>query len=175
MPSKLKKYVCLSMSALAMAMLNAPQDAKAMPVIGCVDAAITMNVIATKLSFATVIPCTAAAGTVSVNPVTGAVTSSPICLSTTGSPFRARVKVTGNQGGGPAGTVMVTLSSGATINSGGDNMGITGLALNPGGGTTATFNAKNSATYDIGGTLNVGASQPGGNYSGSFTITAVCL
>ena len=163
------------MSALALTVASPQQGAKAMPILGCINALITMNVLTTKLSFATMVPCTTAAGTVSVNPVTGGVTSSPVCLNISGSPFRARVRVTGNQGGGSPDTVRVTLSSGATINSGGNNMNITGLALNPGGGTTATFPAKNSATYDIGGTLNVGNNQPGGTYSGTFTISAACI
>ena len=172
MKNRIKNYVYLSSVAL---ILQTPAPLQAMPVHGCVDANITMNIITTKLSFASVVPCGSVPGTVSVNPATGAVTSNPACINASGSPFRARVKVTGNQGSGPADRVLVTLSSGATINNGGNNMNVTGLALNPGGGTTATFNAKNAATYDIGGTLNVGTSQPGGTYNGTFTITAVCL
>lgn len=144
-----------------------------MPVFGCDSDDITINVTTDGPDFASLVPCTATTATININAADGGVTSS-VCLATSGAPIRGRVRIAGNQGGGPPGTVFVTLSSNVTINSGGDNMNVTGLSLNPGGGTTATFNAKNTETFDIGGTLNVGANQPGGTYSGSFVITAIC-
>lgn len=68
--------------------------------------------------------------------------------------------------------VSVTATS-FNINSGANNMAVNNFNLQTdAGGVMATTTAL-VATIDIGATLNVGPSQPGGNYSGAVNVTAI--
>lgn len=52
--------------------------------------------------------------------------------------------------------------------SGSDPMTITGFVHS----ATGTLNASGEETFNVGGTLNVGANQAPGQYTGTFTVTA---
>ncbi len=170
---KQSKTVLLSTLACQMLMNN---FAQAMPAAVCQETLITFSFINTTLNFASLEPCTATAGTVTIDAVTGTRTTGGCITSVSGAPFRAQVKVSGNQGGGAPGTLLVSIPGTASIKFGGNTLSVTGLSLNPGGGTTDTIpNAKKSETYLIGGTLKTVGGDANGSYSGTFTISASCL
>lgn len=168
MKHKGKTVLLSALSCLGLGMNNA----QAMPVFGCDDTDITFSFISRTLDFANILACNSA-GDVSIDAATGGVTTTG-CLSTGGVQLRAQVKVSGNQGGGPPGTVFVTINPTATIKFGTVTMSLTGLSMSP-GGASHTFNAKNSQTCLIGGTLNVKALQAQGTYTGNFVMNASCL
>ena len=67
-----------------------------------------------------------------------------------------------------ANTYSITLPSSATLTSGGDTMTID--TFNHDAGGTPTLSGG-SDTFNVGATLNVGATQAGGTYSGTFSVT----
>lgn len=66
----------------------------------------------------------------------------------------------------------ITLPAAATVAAGPNTMAVTGFTLD-GGPVAATYtNAAATRTFKMGGSLNVGAGQAAGNYTGSVTVTA---
>jgi hypothetical protein len=110
------------------------------------------------------------AGTITVNPVSGARSSTGGTV-TVGSPSTAAsFQATGlvNQ------LYIVALGAPPLLTNGsGGTMPVTALALD--GPTIRLFPAGNVATLRVGGTLSVAANQPSGDYIGSFTITVIYL
>ncbi|MEM7651143.1 MAG: DUF4402 domain-containing protein [Pseudomonadota bacterium] len=119
------------------------------------------------LVFGEIITC-GAAGTVTVRPDN---TSTSSCVTVGGAPqSRGRCFIT--QSGGIR-SIQVTVSSSGTVNSGGDSMNVNAVNIvTNSGGTSTTFTAP-FFDLPIGATLNVGASQPAGTYSGTLGVTAV--
>ena len=116
------------------------------------------------LDMGTVIPG-ASAGQVILNATTGALnttggvlyasaTGQPASFSVTGAPNHAfNVSFT-------ASTITLTGSAGSM------NLSLASSLTNP-----ASFSGAGTATLGIGGTLAVGANQPEGDYTGTFTVT----
>jgi hypothetical protein len=118
----------------------------------------------TDLDMGLVIPG-ATAGTVTLNPATGAQgkTGGIIFASATGTPAQFGVS------GQPSHAIAISFGS--------TNITLTGpsgtmtLALTSSPAGSATLNASGVATLNVGGTLNVAANQSDGNYSGTMAVT----
>lgn len=121
------------------------------------------------LRFGTILRGTSA-GTIVVNPTTGARTRTGPATGPT---------LVGNDGaaaqfltyGGPLQFVQITRGPlpVLTRQSGGGTMNVTQLTLN--GATTRFLSSAGLLDLRVGGTLSVGANQPSGRYSGTFDIT----
>jgi hypothetical protein len=74
-------------------------------------------------------------------------------------------------GGEPNATYAITLpdNSTVTLTGPGDPMAVTDFASSPSG--TGTLSGGGSETLYVGGTLNVGAAQVAGAYTGTFDVT----
>jgi hypothetical protein len=74
-------------------------------------------------------------------------------------------------GGEPNATYAITLpgDSDVTLTGPGDPMAITAFSSSP--VTTGTLNGSGAQTLYVGGTLNVGAAQVAGAYTGTFDVT----
>ncbi len=105
---------------------------------------------------------TGTAGTVTVT-TAGARSSVNVDLFG-GVPAAASFDVTGDG----ANTYSITLPSSATLSSGGDTMTVD--TFNHDAGATPTL-VGGSDTFNVGATLNVGATQASGTYSGTFSVT----
>ncbi len=117
-----------------------------------------------NLNFGTMVP-TGTDGTVTVTPA-GVRTSVNVDLFG-GTPAAASFDVTGD----PGANYSITLPSSATLTSGGDTMTV-GPAppFTDDAGATPTL-VGGSDTFNVGATLNVGANQAAGTYSGTFDVT----
>jgi uncharacterized protein DUF4402 len=82
--------------------------------------------------------------------------------STTGTVSVATFTVTGDAGA----SYSLTLPNSTTINSGGDSMLVNAFTSD-----SANTITGGSVVIHVGATLNVGASQPAGLYTGSFNVT----
>jgi hypothetical protein len=115
-----------------------------------------------------------AGGTVTVNPVTGARTTSGGASPVGSDAQRAIFQGTG-------GLLLITVSGSTSVTlsrtgGGAPNMtaSLVRAASTGGGGISllgATLLPSGVQTYYIGGTLTVPANQPAGDYSGTFTLT----
>jgi hypothetical protein len=130
------------------------------------------------MDFGTVINC-AGGGTLRIDPATGA-PSVTGCIATAPGGFGiTQPSCTVSQTGFPPDPIQVSMTAASfNINSGGNDMTVDNIGLiNPsaptgGPGPIVTFTAQ-SGVVDIGATLNVGASQPSGSYSGTVGVIAV--
>lgn len=126
-----------------------------------------VNAAAGVLNFGTIVP-SASAGTVSVN----VANNLTITRSNTGGATPVTSSVfTGagwTLGGDPNASINVTLPASATLTSGANNMTVNGFHHGP---TSVTLNGSGAADLVVGGTLNVGANQAAGSYTGTFTVT----
>ena len=113
------------------------------------------------MDFGTMVP-TGTAGTVTVTPA-GARSSVDVDLFG-GVPAAASFDVTGASGQ----AYSITLPSSATLTSGGNTMTVDTFTDDAGGTPTL---AGGSDTFNVGATLNVGATQASGTYSGTFSVT----
>jgi hypothetical protein len=104
-------------------------------------------------------------GTVELSTAGSRLATGGTTLANTASTAAASFNVTGD----PNGTYAITLPSSVDINSGGDTMTVDNFVSNPSG--TGLFSGGGSQTLLVGATLNVGANQPTGIYSGSFDVT----
>ncbi|MFN4281892.1 MAG: DUF4402 domain-containing protein [Alphaproteobacteria bacterium] len=117
----------------------------------------------TDLAFGTVSVSTAS-GTATINAGTGA-TSSGGGVDTIVGASRAEFSLTGE----PNASVSVGFSnSTATLTGPGSDMTVNLTVSN----ASPALNGSGAATVYVGGTLNVGANQTSGAYTGSFTVTA---
>lgn len=85
-------------------------------------------------------------------------------LGNAGSTAAGAFSVTGESGA----TYSVTLPASRTISSGANNMTVDTFTSNPSGTGTLTGGSQSLA---VGATLNVGASQVSGTYTGTFDVT----
>ena len=115
-----------------------------------------------NLDFGTMVT-TGTAGTVTVTPA-GARSSVNVDLLG-GVPSAASFDVTG--GGGA--NYSITLPSSATLSSGGNTMAVDTFTHDA--GVPPNLSAGGSDTFNVGATLNVGATQAAGTYSGTFDVT----
>ena len=112
-------------------------------------------------------------GTVTVPP-TGTVTTSGVTLYDD-SQQPASYDVSGEAGY----TYSITLPASVTLsNNTGATMNVTGFKTNsgteteePAGSTGNSFDANGDATFYVGATLNIGAAQTSGEYTGTFSVT----
>jgi hypothetical protein len=127
-----------------------------------------------NIMFGTIMPCTAAAATVTVAP-NASTSSSPGCLSVTGAQLQGRCILTGSFF--PVQAMQVSITSGTeTITSGGNNMDVNGFLLQDasGGGNAPVITITAFLTsVNVGGTLNIDPAQPSGSYSGTVTVNVV--
>ena len=114
-----------------------------------------------NMDFGTMVT-TGTAGTVTVTPA-GARSSVDVDLLG-GVPSAASFDVTGEG----ANTYSITLPSSATLTSGANTMTVD--TFTDDAGATPTL-AGGSDTFNVGATLNVGAAQASGTYSGTFSVT----
>ena len=116
--------------------------------------------------FGSIIPC-AGGGTVSIDPAGTRTTGG--CISVTGPSARGRCLLVGSFF--PIRPMQVSITAPTfTITNGTANMNVNGFDLSTAGnGPTITITSF-IATVNIGATLNVGANQAPGNYSGTATI-----
>lgn len=105
-------------------------------------------------------------GTVVLDANTGAKTVTGGVIDFGGQDGLAQFKITGDKNA----DVFVVLPTSATITIGGTNMTINNFTMN----ATNPINLgnKGSVTLDIGATLQVGAGQAAGSYTGTFTVSA---
>jgi hypothetical protein len=66
-------------------------------------------------------------------------------------------------------TYGITLPGSATVNSGADSMTVNGF--NHDAGVAPALDGTGAASFNVGGTLNIGANQASGAYSGTFNVT----
>ena len=86
-------------------------------------------------------------------------------LGNAGATAAAAFNVTG-QG---SATYSISLPASTTVTSGGNTMTVNAFASNPSG--TGALSAGGSQALTVGATLNVGASQATGTYTGTFNVT----
>jgi hypothetical protein len=116
------------------------------------------------LDIGTVIPGSTA-GTVTLNPATGAqgLTGGVLYAASTGQP--AQFAITGE----PSHNFFITLgASSISLTGPGGSMN---LSLTSSLGTLSSFSGTGTATLNLGGTLSVAANQAEGDYSGTLTVT----
>ena len=145
-------------ASLATAAFAAPEtfDASAN-----IQAAIALTNVA-NLDFANIIPDATNSGTVLVDSA-GARTCAPV-LACSGSTTAAEFSVSGEDGS----TYSITLPAAANITSGSDTMLVNNFVSSVGASSVLTGGAD---TFAIGATLNVGAAQAVGSYTGTFSVT----
>ena len=127
-----------------------------------------------NMMFGTLMACSAAAGTVTVDP-DASVSSSPGCLSVSGAQTQGRCILTGTFF--PEQAMQVSVTGGTeTIVSGANNMDVNNFILQDasGNGNAAQITITAFLTsVNIGGTLNIDAAQAAGSYSGTLTVTVI--
>jgi hypothetical protein len=104
--------------------------------------------------------------------------SQSVILSTAGVITGAAYSVGGTPAAGvftvtgqPSQNVTITFpSSSFTVTSGANSMTVSALTSSPAAGQSVSLGSTGSFNVSAGGTLGVGANQPAGTYSGSYTI-----
>ncbi len=123
-------------------------------------AAVTLSQTA-DLNFGTIVPGTTAS-TVVVNSGGGSICGAGLSCLIAGAAGGFNV------GGTTGETVALTSDATASLSNGtGGTMNVTGLSL-----SNATLVLAGGDTFTVGGTLNVGAAQAAGSYTGSFNVSA---
>ncbi len=122
----------------------------------------------TDLDFGSVIP-SSVSGVVTINATTGART---FAGGVTGASSDTGNRATFGGAGSPNQQVIVTVDSPAVLTSlAGDTVTVLGFTLD--GPATRSVDAVSRAFYvGVGGTLQIAADQPEGDYSADFTVTA---
>lgn len=65
--------------------------------------------------------------------------------------------------------ITLPTNTAVTLTSGANSMTVTDFTVSP--GLTGTFSAGGTQSITVGATMNIGANQPQGDYSGNFSIT----
>jgi hypothetical protein len=105
------------------------------------------------------------AGTVVLTPAGARSATGGTTLGSGTSVAAAAFNVTGQANA----TYAITLPASATVTSGANSMTVDTFTSNPSG--TGTLSGGGSQALSVGATLNVGASQATGTYTGSFNVT----
>lgn len=111
------------------------------------------------------IASSASIGTVTISPSGTRSHSGGVTPSVIGAFNNAIYTATGE----PNATYTITLPASITISSGGNNMTVNGFTSDP--TPTGTLGAGGTQTINVGATVNVGANQATGNYSGTYDVT----
>lgn len=106
-------------------------------------------------------------GTIILSPA-GARTSTGGVLLLSSSPASASFTWSDTSPANAGKTCAIGLPSSATLSNGTNQMTLNQFTSNPSGTSLMT---GGSLTFTVGATLTVGANQPRGNYSGSFSVT----
>lgn len=150
------------------AMLLVPAQAEAASRSGAANvvALRPLSLVKTEdLDFGTVI-AGPTAGTVTINANTGARTTTGGAIASGGTPRRAEF-----QGVGRLGILsIVSISPAPTLTNGTGGTMTSTLAVQGGTGIRL-FTGTGVQIFRVGGTINVGANQQPGDYSGTFTLT----
>lgn len=117
-----------------------------------------------QMNYATII-VTSGGGTVTMSPGSGV--TAPAGFVVTGAPSAGSFKVTGTNGC----TVGISFTPGSLIGPG-VAMTINNFTTNAGPTPTLTP-AGGQLIFSVGADLRVNPNQPGGNYSGTYTVTVV--
>lgn len=159
--------------AAAVAALGMAGTAQAVPATSDADgrALILVPLTLTKitdLDFGTVVP-SSVSGVVTINATTGART---FAGGVTGSSSDAGNRATFGGAGSPNQQVIMTVDPPLALTSvAGDTVAMLGMTLD--GPSTRTVDPVTRAFYvGVGGTLQIEADQPEGDYSADFTVTA---
>lgn len=141
----------------------------------CEDDRIRIDVLDDPLYLTTLVPCTAEVGVVTLNPATGALSSSA-CLTITDMPARAIVRVRSRQRGPDAADkrVLVEINPDTELFSGGNEMKVEDILLSPCNCDATSQAGDATIDYFVGGTLEVDENQAGGTYTGTISIIAEC-
>lgn len=118
----------------------------------------------TDLNFGDVVP-TASSGTVVVTPAGARSATGGATLGSSSSVSAASFTVAGQANA----AYTVTLPSSATITSGANSMTVNTFTSTPSG--TGNLGAGASQTLSVGATLQVGANQAIGTYTGTFSVS----
>jgi hypothetical protein len=116
----------------------------------------------TDLNFGSIVAASSA-GTVVLTPGGVRTSTSNALLS---SAFNA---ATFNVTGEPSTAYTITLPTSIAITSGANSMVVNGFTSNPSG--SGTLSGAGGQQLNVGATLQVGASQPSGLYTGTFNVT----
>jgi hypothetical protein len=165
----MRTFLGAALGAAVVSAIAIPSDAMAATAPGAGRAIIVTPfsfIQVDDLVFSTIVPG-AAAGTVTIDAVSGARTSAGGVAALGGAGAqRARFVGAGSENQ----TVSLTLSAPPTLSDGGgNNMTMTSLDLD--GPNTRTIGPDLAFDVYVGGTLAVGANQVPGLYSGTFSLT----
>jgi len=163
-----KKQSTISVVGVLLTIISfSPLSLNAATVIATVDAQITADAsmaASTGLVFGDM-TAGALGGAVILDPDGRRISSGTVSLNSASVSSPATLRLSGV----PNGTYTIILPSSVILSDGGaNNMIVTGFTSNPDAG--GQLNGSGVATVKVGGTLNVGANQGFGNYSGSMTI-----
>lgn len=104
-------------------------------------------------------------GSVTVTPAGGRSATGGASLGSAAGVGAAQFTVTGDL----LATYSITLPGSTTLSSGGNSMTLNAFASSPSG--TGNLGLLGQQTLTVGATLQVGANQPSGTYSGTFSVT----
>ncbi|MEO5772876.1 MAG: DUF4402 domain-containing protein [Sphingomicrobium sp.] len=121
------------------------------------------------VDFGTVIASTTVAGSVTIDPDTGARSVSGGVLGVPTYPGGRGLF----QGAGTVGNdVILTLNAPTVLTSGANIINVSSFVLDNGGATTRTIDATGAFAVGVGGTFDIVAAQPNGLYTAQFDLTA---
>jgi hypothetical protein len=161
----LLKFAAVLMAGTGLAALSASQ-AWAASATSNADAVVIAPIgisNTTGLNFGRVAP-TGVAGTVVVDTADGR-TSTNVDLVSGGTVTSADFAITGEASEGYS----ITLPASATITSGANNMTVDTFTHSAGG--SPALDGTGNHSFSVGATLNVGAAQAVGTYTGTFSVT----
>jgi len=166
MKKKIAVFGIISLGAAALA-LSVSKTALAVDATGDSSATVVAPITlaqATAMNFGSIAPTTSA-GTVVLS-TAGARANSNVDLLTGGTIAAATFNVTG----GNSAAYSITLpASAVTLTAGANTMTVD--TFNHDAGGTPAVGAGGTDSFNIGSTLNVGASQAAGSYSGTYQVT----
>jgi hypothetical protein len=165
--SKLLRYAVVGAAVASFGIASgaqaATQDSADVSATILTSLSVAVQVGDKTLDFASIAPGASAATVVVAPDGTRTCPASVICSGTTNAPA---FDITGS----PLSTVYIRFNNASeSLSDGVDTMTadtfLTNLA-----GDTASLDALGKATFTVGGSLNVAASQPAGNYTGTLTV-----
>ena len=168
--SKYNAKNTVMLSALTAMICFAPATVQA----ACVSSLISVTLVTTPLDFATLAACSNASGVARFQSTGAFVTEGCIDLQAgVASPAYVRVKANQSKANDK---VLVQIPATVTLTNGTTTMKITQMYIDRvNSGTTNTVKGNQTKTWDYSGRLQIDANQPGGTYTGTFTVSATCL
>lgn len=171
--SALTKTAGMAAVAVSLSVLMYPDTVVAVTVGADVDARIVNLAVPTlndiqELNFGAII--TGPAGTVDVS-TGGAATPTGVSLVPASGVQQGIMRIIGN----PAAQVDISMTAPSyAVSNGTATMNVNAFDLGNGAGNahTVTIGGTNVIDVNVGATLNVGAAQPTGSYTGTFTMNA---